>query len=75
MGKTFTVDILSPSSIEKLKKDLRQYQKDLKAKTETLARRLAERGVEIAQMKIVELDAVFSGELLESIRHERDLNS
>lgn len=75
MGKTFTVDILSPSSIEKLKKDLQQYQKDLKTKTENFASRLAERGVEIAKMKIVELDAVFSGELLESIIHERDLNS
>lgn len=69
MAKTFTAT-LSASSIRKLQKDLERYKSDLKKKTELFAEALAEEGVEIAKIQIASYDAIFTGELLDSIHKE-----
>lgn len=69
--KKFRVDILSPSSIEQLKKDLMDYQNDLQKKVSLLCKRLADEGVETAQAMVVSLDAVFTGELFNSIHSQK----
>lgn len=69
--RVFKTD-LSVKSIEELKKQLIDYRDNaLQAKTKELARRLAEKGVEIAKANVTKLDAVFTGELMNSI-HEKD---
>lgn len=61
---------LSVSSIKQLQKDLEKYKKGLIEKCRVFAEKLAERGVEIAKMQITDLDAIFTGELLESLHTE-----
>lgn len=61
---------LSVSEIRKLQKDLMRYQEYLTNKAAQLARKLAEEGVDIAQVQIADLDAIFTGELLASIHSE-----
>lgn len=73
--KRYKVDILSISSVEQLKKDLIAYQMELENKARTLCQRLAEIGVQIAQANVVSLDAVFTGELFNSITSEEILAS
>lgn len=68
--KTLKAD-LSISSIRNLQKQLQDYQKDLTKKCEEFVRRLAEKGVEIAKMKIADYDAIYTGELLASINSEQ----
>lgn len=68
--KRYKVDILSVSSIEQLKKDLQAYRNDLQRKCRLLAEKLAEKGVEIARIRIDTLDAVFTGELKSSVHAE-----
>lgn len=58
---------LSPSSIQALQQQLGEYQKSLDRKCGELVRRLSERGVEIAKANVTRLDAIFTGELLNSI--------
>lgn len=65
--KIFKADIFSQSSIEKLKKELLNYQSELKNKTQILCHRLAELGVAVAKAEIVNLDAVMTKELFQSI--------
>lgn len=64
--KTFKAD-LSVKGIEALKKQLLQYRDDLPTKCKKLVSMLAEQGVEVAKGNIVTLDAIFTGELLNSI--------
>ena len=72
MAKRVFKSDLSVKSIEELKKQLIDYRDNvLQAKTKELARRLAEKGVEIAKANVAKLDAVFTGELMNSI-HEKD---
>lgn len=61
---------LSISSIRKLQKELEKYRDSLEHKARLLAEKLAERGVEIARVRVASLDAVFTGELIESIHNE-----
>lgn len=68
--RVFKAD-LSVSSIRNLQKQLQDYQKDLVRKCEEFVRRLAERGVDIAKMKITDYDAIYTGELLASINAEQ----
>lgn len=68
--KRFKVNILSTSSVERLKNDLMKYQRDMEYKTKLLAERLAELGVEIARVQLADLDAIFTGELTQSIHSE-----
>ena len=70
MGKTITVDILSPSSISQLQDELKQCRRSIDYKVKRFAERLADCGAEIARTQIVDLDAIFTGELLESIWSE-----
>lgn len=70
MSKAITVDIMKSNGISDLHKLLNQYTNSLEYKTRLFAERLAEKGVEIARIKIVDLDAVFTGELLSSIHDE-----
>ena len=70
MAKKILKADLSVSSIRKLKKDLEKYRDSLEHKARLLAEKLSERGVEIARVRVASLDAVFTGELIESIHSE-----
>lgn len=61
---------LSAKSFRKLAKDIRDYRNGLQDKCEEFAYRMAEEGVEIAQMKILGFDAVMTGALLNSMNLE-----
>ena len=61
---------LSVKSFRKLAKDIRKYRHSLQDKCEEFAYRMAEEGVNIAQMKILSFDAVMTGELLSSMNLE-----
>ena len=54
MAKKVFKATLSPSSIQALQKQLRDYQKSLEGKCETFVRRLAEKGITVANAKIGE---------------------
>ena len=65
--KTFKAD-LSVNSIKGLIKELESYKVDfMQEKLQEMTRAIAERGVEIAKANINTLDAIFTGELFNSI--------
>lgn len=68
MGKRVFKADLSAKGIKKLQDELKQYQKSLDYRCKWIAETLAERGVKIAQMQIFGLDAVFTGDLMNSIK-------
>lgn len=68
--KVYRANALSAKSLMKLADDLRKYADGLECKARLLAERLSERGVEIARVRIADLDAIFTGELLSSIHNE-----
>lgn len=61
---------LSVREVQAAIKELKAYQDDLNRKCELLAQRLAEEGVIIAKVKIMQFPAVYTGELLNSIQSE-----
>lgn len=61
---------LSASEVRDAIKELEKYKDDLNYKCKKLAERLAEEGMAIARLKIAEHDAIYTGELLESIKAE-----
>lgn len=67
MSKTISVS-LSEKSFRDASKGILKYKQEVIAKCRTFAERLAERGVEIAQMKIQSHNAVYTGELWASIQ-------
>lgn len=67
--KTLKAD-LSISSIRNLQKELEKYRNSLTYKARLLAEKLSERGVEIARVQIASLDAIFTGELIQSLHSE-----
>lgn len=67
--KVFKTD-LSISGIKALQKQLADYRDGLQFKCRELAEKLSERGVEIARVQIADLDAIFTGELIQSIHSE-----
>jgi hypothetical protein len=68
MGKHKFETELSVKGIKQLKKDLLNYKNNiLQQKVQVLASTLAEKGVEIAKANVTRLDAIFTGELLNSI--------
>lgn len=71
MAKKILKSDLSVSGIKNLQKQLQDYQKDLIEKCKEFVRKLAERGIEIAKLKITEYDAIYTGELLASINAEQ----
>ena len=70
MAKKVLKADLSISGLRKLQSDLEKYKDNIMYKCQLLAERLAERGVEIARVRVAELDAIFTGELIESIHEE-----
>ena len=67
MKRAFKTD-LSRSGIADLRKQLVDYNNNvLQQKVDLLAKRLAEKGVAIAQTNIETYDAIFTGELISSI--------
>lgn len=68
--RVFKTD-LSVKGIEQLKKALLNYKNNtLQQKVDLLAKTLAENGVDIAQVNVARLDAIFTGELIASIHTE-----
>lgn len=65
--RVFKTD-LSVKGIEQLKKNLLNYKDNiLQHKVDLLAKTLADKGVDIAQANVARLDAIFTGELINSI--------
>lgn len=67
--KTIKAD-LSVKGLQQLQKELEKYKNDIVYKTQIFAEKLSERGVEIARVKISTYDAIFTGELIQSIHNE-----
>jgi hypothetical protein len=61
---------LSQSSIQNAIKEIEKYKNSLEYKSRILAEKLAQKGVEIARVQIASLDAIFTGELIESVHSE-----
>lgn len=64
--KTINVT-LDPKSITAAIKELRKYKKDIERKTQSLVIRLVDLGADVARVKIVEMGAVDSGDLLSGV--------
>ena len=58
---------LDPNEIAKAIEEILEYQKEVEQKTRILVQRLTDFGVEMARVKIVELGAVDSGDLLSGV--------
>jgi len=58
---------LDPKSVDNAIKELEQYKKDIEQKARLLVERLIDYGADIARIKIVNLGAVYSGELLSGV--------
>lgn len=61
---------LSQSSIQQAIREIEQYKQEIFNKTKIFAQRLADEGVILAKVKIMEYPAVYTGELLNSITDE-----
>ena len=70
MAKKRLKSDLSISGIRQLQKDIEKYQNSIDYKAKLLAENLADMGVEIARVKISSLDAIFTGELIQSVHTE-----
>lgn len=70
MAKKILKSDLSVSGIRNLQKELEKYRESLTYKCRLLAEKLSERGVEIARVQIADLDAIFTGELIQSLHSE-----
>lgn len=68
--KTITICSLSVSEIKKAQQEFEKYRNTLTYKCRLLAEKLSERGVEIARVQIADLDAIFTGELIQSLHSE-----
>ena len=68
--KKFQVNIMSPSSIEQIIKELNAYKESISVKTRLFCERLTELGVEVARTYVYSVDAVFTTELFNSIHGE-----
>lgn len=58
---------LDPKSIEKAIKELNQYKQEIENKTKLLIQRLTDLGANVVRVKIVEMGAYYSGELLSGV--------
>lgn len=58
---------LDPKSIARAVKELNQYKKEIEDKSRLLVQRLTDLGADIARVKIVEMGAYYSGELLSGV--------
>lgn len=71
MPKQITINILSQKSIQKAAERLTAYAEGLGDKCNELSKKLAQMGVETAKMKVRQYNAVYTGELLNSINYEQ----
>ena len=58
---------LDTKNITKAIRELRKYKKDIQRKTQRLVQKLTDYGAEVARIKIVNMGAVYSGELLSGV--------
>lgn len=65
--KNITVNVFSKQSINMAIRRLNEYKKEVETKATELAMRLTDLGAEIVRMKIVEMGAYYSGELLSGV--------
>ncbi len=65
--KNITVNIFSKQSINMAIRRLNEYKKEVETKATELAQRLTDLGADIVRMKIVEMGAYYSGELLSGV--------
>jgi hypothetical protein len=65
--KKITVDLNKDSSIKKAIKELKRYRKDVEKKSRLLVQRLTDEGADIARVKIVNMGAYATGELLSGV--------
>ena len=65
--RTIKINLNEAGSLQKAVKELRKYKKDIEAKTIRLVQRLTDYGAEVARVKIVSMDAYYSGELLSGV--------
>ncbi|MDO4802105.1 MAG: hypothetical protein Q4A15_08060 [Prevotellaceae bacterium] len=71
MGKKVIKVELSQQSIQNAIREVARYKKELIQKCELFAKKLSEDGVEIAKMQIVNLDAIFTSELIDSLHSKK----
>ena len=65
--KNITVNIFSKQSINMAIRRLNEYKKEVETKATELAQRLTDLGADIVRMKIVEMGAYATGELLSGV--------
>lgn len=65
--RNIKVNILDPKSIDKALKALNKYKQEVEQKTVALAQRLTDLGADIVRMKIIEMGAYATGELLSGV--------
>lgn len=58
---------LDPKSVENAINEIRAYQKEVETKAQLLVQRLTDYGADIVRIKIVDMGAVYSGELLSGV--------
>lgn len=66
MSKTIQVQ-LDPKSVADAITEIQEYQKEVESKSKLLVQRLTDLGAKIARVKIVEMGAYYSGELLSGV--------
>ena len=62
--KTIVVNLNADNGIKNAIKELKQYKSEVTAKTRLLVQRLTDEGANVARVKIVNMGAYYSGELL-----------
>ena len=67
MGKTVIQFKLELEDIDRAIKELKQFKREFLAKCDRLIEALTDRGVEVAKLQVAQLDAVYTGELMNSI--------
>lgn len=70
MSKKISINALSVKSIGNAIKELEQYKIKVTYYTQLLAERLAQEGVYIGRVKVAENNAIYTGELVASIKNE-----
>lgn len=65
--KTIIIDLNEENGIKDAIKEIRKYKKKIETNTRLLVKRLTDDGAEIVRVKIVNLGAYYSGELLSGV--------
>lgn len=65
--RNIPVNVFDPASVANAIKMLRSYRQEVEQKTMLLAQRLTDLGADIVRMKIVDMGAVYTGELLSGV--------